>query len=263
MPVPSSQARTHFVGHARSFLGKSYEQKTAPWRGLQQVIEKLGDENVEVTASGCKATICAFESECNSLLNLKVAAKGWQKDNFIKSHIDGFALLVKVAQLHANILADFKVLKSVRLLEVRQLSGERRKLALAIRRHGKALMQQDFFKSALTWFGDAVLNLGSGALAPKSNVELKQGFEGKMVDKVVHVTGELREEAKMKPFLQLSEALQRECNVEKVADKVLSQFDEDGNFYCNHSVLKTENFAFKPEYVPNDVLDGHRPPAGW
>eukprot|EP00971_Amphidinium_carterae_P325594 6455945-Amphidinium_carterae.5 len=257
-----AKARQHFSGHVRTFLQKAFEQKSSAWKALTALVEKLGPENEEVTATGCIGAMAEFKRLCETLQERKAGCRGWSKDNFVASHIDAFTVLISAASMHKRIIQDSTTLRSVRLLEVRQLSGERRKLALAIRRNAKALTQQSFFRSILAWFGDSVLGLSTGKLSAKSN--LAKSAEGKYVDRhVVFTPAEQEEHADvMQPLLRLLADVSRDCNLQHVESKVLAQFETDGNNFINKATLSTQSFVVRPECVPKLLLDGHRPPSG-
>ena len=151
--ILSLEARQHFAGMAKTFLAKSYDQKGSQVKSLQSLVKKLGADNVEVIASGCVPKLQEFEATCEVLQDKKVSAKGWNKKNFVSQYVDAFTIFLTAFDLNKGIVTDLNVLKAVRLLEVRQLSGERRKAALVIRRAAKGLVTQSLWKSALTWFG--------------------------------------------------------------------------------------------------------------
>eukprot|EP00971_Amphidinium_carterae_P267985 5316593-Amphidinium_carterae.1 len=57
----SGKARQVFNGHCRSLLSRKWEQKGAPCKALESVIEKIGDQNVEVLSTGATDTLNEFK----------------------------------------------------------------------------------------------------------------------------------------------------------------------------------------------------------
>eukprot|EP00971_Amphidinium_carterae_P332298 6466382-Amphidinium_carterae.2 len=243
----------------RGFLSKCYEQKSAPVKSLKGLIDKLGSENVEVQTLGAQLTIETFESICVSLQDRKASVKGWQRDNFVDQHTEAFGLLCNAVELQRKVVSDEACLRSVRLLEVRQLSGERRKVALCVRRLAKPLVEQQFYRSCITWYGDSVLGLGSGKIEAKSN--LAKATEGRLVDRpCLFVAEQMAAEPAVAQLQLLLEELKVGAALEKTADRVRTYFDGDGiKIRTNAAVLHTDQMVLEPRFVPDVLLDGHRP----
>ena len=82
------------------------------------MVAKLGEDNVEVVATGCGKALTEYDQLCKELVTVKSAVKGWNKNNYVQKYIEAFKLLQEAAKTNQSIEHDLGVLKAVRLLEV-------------------------------------------------------------------------------------------------------------------------------------------------
>ena len=123
-------------------------------------VEKLGESHLEVTTIGAVNTVQLFTLQVKELQQMmRAQTKTWSRETYLKLVSDGVEIVKEAEQNAVKLEADAATLKSVRLLEVRALSGERRRMALAVRRLIKPLVAQNFWKAGQTWLGEKVLGV--------------------------------------------------------------------------------------------------------
>ena len=263
------EARQHFTGVLKSFLAKGFDQKSAPHKALSALVRKLGADNVEVVACGCVSALGHYEELCTELASVKGSVKGWNKKNFILNYTESFKMIQEAAKMNRRICHDLDVLKSVRLLEVRQLSGDRRKAALAVRRVAKALVSQNYWKSALTWYGQTALGIKPDAKANELNVSGNLGKAQARADSrgkhyalpQLWTAEQLAEGTGLaSPLSKLRNAL--DVQLTFLQPKLTDRFKEDNPNWVNHCFVPVSE-AFKPEHVPSELLGGMHYPQGW
>eukprot|EP00971_Amphidinium_carterae_P257658 5114556-Amphidinium_carterae.1 len=203
------------------------------------------------------------------LTTLKVASKGWNKSNFKEHFSTGYQVLADCLVVGARIKTALATLKAVRLLEVRHFSGERRKEALQVRRVVKPLMAAEFWRSALTWFGQTALGINKDAKMVVQDNILKQGekcafcAKGFVVPQKWSVDDQAvpAHERKIQPLLLLRDGLDHFTST--LQTRLLTAFQDDGNQKLNMCVVPTNEAQLKPEWVPDLLLDGHRAASGF
>ena len=164
----------------KQFLSKHFDLKGSSYRLLLELIKKIGSEHLEVRECQASQLVSLFEKKCKEMQEQKSNVKGWAKDNFVQRFSSGMSTLAAAQTLATDILRVLTTLKAVRLLEVRQMSGERRKGALLVRRIAKPLITQQFWKAATTYFGTMVMGLGMEGekVLPQSNLLKSETMQG-------------------------------------------------------------------------------------
>eukprot|EP00971_Amphidinium_carterae_P352321 6492546-Amphidinium_carterae.2 len=264
--VLSDKARQLFNGHARGLLAKKWEQKGAPCKALEAVIAKIGDQNLEVTSTGAVETLGLFKDASTKLSTLRGACKAWNKMNYVTQFEEGFDALIACLELGHRVESDLATLKSVRLLEVRALSGEKRKEALAVRRSLKPLENQGFWNSALTWYGISVLGVKDKTYTPKENIEkalARVESGGKLFNVPRKFTVEdIASDGDKQPLLALKSAL--DTTVSKLIEKIHLKWNSENPSLLNMGAVPiAENVVFAQNWVPAFVVDGARAPHGF
>ena len=235
-PAQPQEARQFFSTSIKQFLAKNYNLKAGPFKTAQGVVEKLGPEHVEVRATNVTEVLKSFAWIAKQMEDCQQQAKGWSKENFEQHFDSGMGLLVEADSMAATLKADVAVLKQVRLLEVRTLSGDRRRLALNVRRCAKPLSDQHFWKSGVTWCGECVLGIGAAEAAPQPKTNMAK-------------SSVLRSLAATEPYAKPtywepdSTDLPHQCmkkrlemlqaKVAKAAKSVRASLEEDGSGFIN------------------------------
>ena len=170
---PMCQARQYFTAACRALTTKEHDVKGAMCNKVQGVVEKLGTNRLEVAALGCVQSLKRFHEVVTFLKEYRERAKTWSRENFVAQFMEAMKIYEEGMKLAQRLAKDFEVLSKVRLLEVRALSGDRRKIALSVRRLTKPLQTGGFFKNCLTWFGERCLGVTatSTSLSPQSNFD--------------------------------------------------------------------------------------------
>ena len=169
----ASEARAYFATSAKQVLTKTYDLKSSVYKQLLEVLKKLGPDHGDVVTLGTKKSVNEFEEEAERLKALKGTAKQWCKKTFVDHFAEGMGVVSSMVEKVKKLEDDLGSLKAVRLLEVRALSGDRRRAALQIRKVLKTLFDQVPWKPSRTWLGEEVLGVTttSSVLAAGSNIE--------------------------------------------------------------------------------------------
>ena len=108
----------------------------------EEVVKKLGCEHVEVRATSTQKSLQQLKELAQTLEEAQQQAKWWSKDNCQQHFDQAVHSLQEADAVVVQLKADTQTLKQARLLEVRTLSGDRRRLALNVHHCAKPLADQ-------------------------------------------------------------------------------------------------------------------------
>ena len=157
---------------------KEHTLKSSPVKLLSIVVDKLGRDHPEVLVTGAVKTITEFDNLVGELQQERLAAKTWALAGWTKKFESAMKRYQEAVELAREIVRQLESLKTVRLLEVRSLAGDRRKIALTSRRLLKPLTQnKTFFKSLVSYFGEHIMGVTADAtrLSPQASKNLCEG----------------------------------------------------------------------------------------
>ncbi len=79
------------------------------------------------------------------------STKNWDKSSFVRNFMKGIRELTECFEKHQQVLTAADTLQKVKLLESKQVSGDKRRLGLAIRQHLKVCIDLGLPPNMLSW----------------------------------------------------------------------------------------------------------------
>eukprot|EP00971_Amphidinium_carterae_P351969 6492368-Amphidinium_carterae.1 len=153
--VTAMEARSYITTVVKQLESKEVTIKSSALRKLEALVAQLGHDHEEVATVGSAETIAKLKQTVDTLAAVKVSCKGWTRANFVTKFAEGMETYQTLVGLCKQAHADLEVLKTVRILQVRANAGDRRKIALVARRLLRGLLQQNFWKSLVTWVAES------------------------------------------------------------------------------------------------------------
>ena len=178
--VPLQEARQFFNTASKQLESKEHVTKGSVFQQIQHVMQMLGLQHPEVLTLGSQDSVGEMTRLVAQLAEHRSTAKGWSRDNFAQKFAEAMKIYESTVTVAKKLHADLTALKTVRLLEVRAFSGDRRKVALAVRRVLKPLPLQSFWRSMLTWLGEHPLGISVAKqeITPMSSKHIASGACG-------------------------------------------------------------------------------------
>ena len=158
-----TQARTQAKNMSRRIIGTKFEKKSCDYNSLKELVAKLGDGHPEVKQLKTIDLLERFRASVDKLRVVKEKCPHWVESSFRKSYVDVLATVNDADATAASISCCLKQLKSVRLSQVQEDAGTRRRLALHLRKvlGNGALANQGFPKTCMQWLGTSALGVRS------------------------------------------------------------------------------------------------------
>ena len=148
---------------------------------LQGLIEKLGQEHIEVKAHVAEQLLVDMTQVLNDIDTAVTASSGWDGDHFIAKYNEFYQHVQKGRELDLKIRSAGISLKGVNRAAVNVTTNDARQMALQIRAVTKArpLLNQGMPSTVISWCGEYVLGIQPDAtqFCPKTSESVRM-FKG-------------------------------------------------------------------------------------
>lgn len=156
-----TDARGHVNASVQKFVGQQYLKKTSNSALLRKLVEKLGDAHKEVVALDCVAKMATFEKVVAALRCFQKQNASWTENSYRLEFKKAVRTLQEAEALARTISENFGSLKNSHVQSVSEASGNRRRLALIVRRLlGEGILTAlGYPKSCMIWLGETIFGI--------------------------------------------------------------------------------------------------------